>query len=89
MRHKIIEDATQGHKKKQIWIALNINELELLRGMASKLATDLPNTGPTARLQHVAQEMNKTMSKSISELTKLGIEEFSELRYPHDEKSVI
>lgn len=89
MRHRIIEDATQGHKKKQIWIALNINELELLRGMASKLAADLPDFGPTLRLHSVASQMSKEMGKSIKELEKSGVDKFSELRYPYDDMAVL
>lgn len=89
MRHRIVEDATQGHNKKQAWIALNINELDLLAGMAAKLAGDLPTTGPTQRLQSVAKEMSKEMQRSIRELEKAGIDKRSQEKYPFDNRGVI
>lgn len=89
MRHRYIEDAPQGHNKKQIWIALNINELDLLAGIAAKLASNLPSTGPTKRLQMVAKEMSKEMHKSIRELEKAGVDERSKEKYPYDDRAVI
>ena len=89
MRYKYIEDASQDHNKKQILIALNINELNLLCGMSAQIAANIPRTGQTKRLHQVAKQMTKEMAISIKELHKLGVEEISELKYPYNEKSIL
>lgn len=89
MRLKLVENAPQGHGKKQALIALNINELDLLAGMAEKLSQSLPKSGPSARLQNVAKGMRTEMRRAIAELEKEGIDERSKQKYPYDDRSVI
>lgn len=89
MRYRVVENAPQGHNKKQAWIALNINELDLLSFMALKMAQTLPKGGPTARLQQVAKAMHKEMEEAIRELEKAGINDRSKEKYPYDDRAVI
>lgn len=89
MRYRVVENAPQGHNKKQAWIALNINELDLLSSMALKMAQTLPKSGPTARVQQVARAMHQDMEKAIQELEKAGIDDRSKEKYPFDDRSVI
>lgn len=89
MRYRVIENAPQGHNKKQAIIALNINELDLLAGMAEKLSLELPKQGVTARLQAVAKQMSQEMKKAIKALEQAGIDKRSKEKYPYDNRSII
>ena len=87
MRYRNDEIAPSGHR--QYLIAVNIRELELLRGMAGKVAETLPYSEPTARLRSVAQNMVKTLGKAIKEAERLGDCGKRIHCYPVDPKSVI
>ena len=89
MRYRVVENVPQGHNKKQVWIAVNVNELDLLAGMAQSLSLSLPKNGPTARLRSVMKQMNKEMRKCIAELEEAGIDKRSKEKYPYDNRSVI
>ena len=89
MRYRVVEDAPQGHGKKQAWIALNINELDLLTSMADEMATRLPKTGPSARLQQVAKALRNEMKRAIEELEAEGIDDRSKEKYPYDNRAVV
>lgn len=89
MRYRIVENAPQGHGKKQAWIALNINELDLLSSMALQMLHNLPKTGPTSRVQQVSRHMHQEMQRAIAELEKSGIDERSKEKYPFDNRAVV
>lgn len=83
-----VEESNRGHGYKVAMIALNINELALLRGMASELGETLPKRGPTARLRAVARQMAKEMGDSIEQLENSGSKQ-ARLLYPGNQKSVL
>lgn len=89
MRLKLIENHSQGHGKKQALIALNINELALLQGMARQISANLPKNGPTKRLHMVAKSMANEMQAAIVELEKSGIDDRTNKLYPHDDRGVL
>lgn len=89
MRHLNVVEQPQGHGKKQILIALNVNELELLASMASKIASTLPDTGTTKRLHSVAKSMAKEMHKSVRVLEAEGRDKRSTDRFPKDDRAVM
>lgn len=87
MRYKFSDIAPSGHR--QYFLAVNVREIELLRGMAVQLANTVPNTGPTQRLQHVAKEMAKTLAEAEVEAIKLNDNGKRVHTYPTDNVSVI
>ena len=89
MRYRVVENAPQGHNKKQAWIALNINELDLLSSIALKMTQTLPKGGPTARLQQAPPPPPPAMEEAIRELEKAGINDRSKEKYPYDDRAVI
>lgn len=89
MRLKLIDNHSQGHGKKQALIALNINELALLQGMAREISNNLPKYGPTKRLQMVSKHMADEMKAAIVKLEAEGIEDRTDKLYPHDDRAVI
>ena len=89
MRLKLIDNHSQGHGKKQALIALNINELALLQGMALEMSNTLPSTGPTKRLQMVSRQMSMEMQKAIKALEESGIDDRTTKLYPYDDRAVL